>query len=238
MSQQLRNKLTGMIQEQPEQNTIQPATWETHVVIPLSQNLLGGLAVTVFCMVILIGLGRHFLWRMVYEELMFWSTLSGLGVAATFTVIRFFGDEVGIVATAYRFGKRSTDAQISGMTAQVRQLQALVQELRRENGGGQRVTEMVERIERARRDGEHLLGVAHSGASIARAQMQPAMAQRSWEYAIGLLRAAGCLNDKGGLVEANLARSLNVLNQFAAEDVKRAGSGRTYRPRWFVESKR
>lgn len=237
MSQQLRNKLTGMIADQPEANTIQPATWETHVVIPLAQNLLGGLAVTIFCMVILVGLGRHFLWRMVYEEFMFWSVLAGLGVAATFTVIRFFGDEVGIVGAAYNLGKRAGDAQISALTAENRQLRALIQELRGSTTGTARTQEMTQRIEEARANAESLLNLAYGGQSIARDQVKAYMPQRPWERAMCLLRAAGCLDAKGSLVERNLAQALGKLNAAARQDAVRATQGRDYRPKWFVEAK-
>lgn len=234
MTTQLKNKLTGLVSETTEQHEF-PPTWQTHVVIPLTQNVVGGLAVAAVCAVVTVGLGRYFLWRVIVDELAMWSFLAGALVASLATVVRFFGDDLGIVAAAYRAGRRSADTQISALVGENQQLRATARELRGESS--HRSKDMLAAITKAQSDAEGLLSLAYGGQSIAREKVSAYMPQRSWERAMQLMRAAGCLTSDGGLVDDNLGAALKRLRTYVAQDTARAQGGHWF-PKWFVESRR
>jgi hypothetical protein len=144
-----RGKLAGLLTEQPEETqnlaSQRPPTWETHIVIPLVQNVAGGIAVFALCWTVTVGLGQYFLWAVLLKELSFWSAVIGGTVTATMTIIRFFGDELGLLTAAYRLGKRSADAQVNALTAENEQLRATAREM---SGAptSRRAQEMLERL--------------------------------------------------------------------------------------------
>lgn len=236
MSVQLKNQLTGLILDQNQPQAVaEPTTFMTNIVIPLTQNLIGGAAVAVLCSVVTLGLGRYFLWQIIVDELQTWSILVGLLVASMATVVRFFGDDLGLIVAAYRVGKHSADQRINALVAENEQLRAAAKELR----GAQtshKSQEMVERIVQAKSDAEQLLSLAYNGQSIAREKVSAFISQRPWERAINLMRAAGCLDASGNLTDANLGVALKRLRAYVEEDQKRAQGG-TWRPKWYVEAK-
>lgn len=233
----MKNQLTGLMTEQTQATVSpEPTTFMTHVVIPLLQNLVGGLAVGVLCSVVAIGLGRYFLWQIILDELKIWSLLAGLLVTSLATVVRFFGDDLGIVLAAYRLGRRSADRQISALVAEVEQLRAAARELRASQPS-HRAQDMLERIEKAQSDAEQLLGLAYAGQSISREKVSAFISQRPWERAINLMRAAGCLDGSGNLTEPNLGVALKRLRGHVERDRERAAGG-NWLPKWIAETKR
>jgi F0F1-type ATP synthase membrane subunit b/b' len=227
-----RDKLTGLLTDQAEAQP-PPPTWETHIVIPLVQNLAGGFAVYTLCWTVTVGLGRYLLWDVILRELNFWSFVIGGSVTAIMTIIRFFGDEIGLLAAAYRMGKRSADSRISALIAENEQLQATVRELRG-SATTHRAQELAGRVQRAQEDAEHLLALAYGGQSIAREKVKDYIPQRNWERAIQLLRAAGCLTESNELAAENLGLALHQLRSYtqSAQD-----PGATWRPAWYIRAK-
>jgi hypothetical protein len=226
-----RDKLTGLLAGQPEE-TLPPPTWETHIVIPLVQNAAGGIAVFALCWTVTVGLGQYFLWDVILRELGFWSAIIGGSVTALMTIIRFFGDEIGLLAAAYRLGKRSADSQISALIAENEQLHAAVRELRG-TATTHRAQDMADRLRRAQDDAEHLLALAYGGQSIAREKVKDYIPQRSWERAIQLLKAAGCLTQSNELATENLGLALNQLRTYTQS----TDQGGTWRPAWYIRAK-
>lgn len=229
-----RNNLRAFPSVEPESLPPSP-TWETHIVIPLVQNLAGGVAVFALCWIITVGLGHYLLWDLILRQLAFWSALLGAAVAAGMTIVRFFGDELGLLATAYRLGKRSADAQVNALIAENEQLHATARELRK-TSTSHRAVAMTERINQTQTDAEHLLSLAYSGHSIAREKVSAYISQRPWERAIQLLRAAGCLDANGALTEPNLALSLQRLRTYTDANRTQAANP-AWRPAWFVKAK-
>lgn len=231
-----RDKLTGLLTGQPEETqdfaSQRPPTWETHIVIPLVQNIAGGIAVFALCWTVTVGLGQYLLWPVILKELSFWSAVSGGTVTAAMTIVRFFGDELGLLAAAYRLGKRSADSQISALVAENEQLQAAVRELRG-TATTHRAQDMADRLRRAQDDAEHLLALAYGGQSIAREKVKDYIPQRNWERAIQLLRAAGCLTQSNELATENLGLALNQLRSYT----QNADQGATWRPAWYIRAK-
>ena len=87
--------------EQEKTTQIQ-VTWETAIIIPLTQNIVGGLAVGVFLAVL------SYVWADIntlpveQNTLIHWALIVGAAVTCAATFLRFFGDDVGLLATAYR----------------------------------------------------------------------------------------------------------------------------------------
>lgn len=233
MTQQLRNKLTGLMPDAAQtqqQQMAMPETWETHIVIPVVQNILGGVAFGGLWVTIAYTFGYS-----ITDDLLTSAAVFGISVAFAITIPRFFGDDLGLIWLAQKVGRATADAQISGLVSQNEQLRATIKEMR---GSGQNTgSDMLAKIERSHADAQHLLGLAYGGMSIAREKVQPAMTQRPWERAINLLRAAGCLEGNGALADRNLGVALKRLEEYKIEDIQRANSGRDWRPKWFVEAK-
>ena len=94
-----------------------PQTWTADVGVPLMQNVLGGVATAGIVAIA---------WRAFGELPADWwlpSALAGAGVACLATLTRFFADDVGIVAIAYKSGRRSRDAEVNALHLQVREAQ-------------------------------------------------------------------------------------------------------------------
>lgn len=232
---QLKNKLTGMITDEQTAAEELPATWESHVLIPLVQNLLGGAAVAIVFGALAVGFARKMDAEIDRDSLIFWCSLAGVLVSGLATIVRFFGDDLGIVAAAYTMGRRQADAQLSAMQGEVNQLRAIAKEIKPEQFT-QRNAEMLERIAKAEEHAKHLLALAYGGHSIAREQVSAYIPQRAWERAMNLMRAAGCLDGNSKLVERNLASAQARLDTFVKQDRARAQGG-TWAPRWLIEAK-
>lgn len=237
MSQALRNKLTGLLpadQQPPIQDQIAKLqTIQSHVIVPLVNNLLGGLGAFVLCAVLWLAVAAALGARVDYDDLRFWCGLVGAGAFGAMSIVRFLGDDLGFITAAYRAGVASADAQISGLVADNQQLQAALRELR----GTGPANGKVEKIERARAHAEELLGIAHAGGSIAREKVATWCPQRSWEAAVQLLKASGALTANNELADRNLALSLNRLREYAADQKVLSAAGAKWVGKWELEAK-
>src|SRR5436309_1981333 len=99
-----------------------PPSWESHVLIPLTQNLLGGVAVGGLGMIGVIAYTGAVGNVVDLYNASIWCALAGGLVACIVTIIRFFGDDLGIVTTAYRMGYQARDAEVSALHMEIRAL--------------------------------------------------------------------------------------------------------------------
>lgn len=205
-----------------------PQTWTADVGVPLIQNVLGGVATAGIVALT---------WRAFGELPAEWwlpAALAGAGVACLATLTRFFADDVGIVAIAYKAGRRSRDAEVNALHLQVREAQDAM------TMAGQRPeasTTMAKQLLVAQTTLTHarlLLQVAFSGDSIGRQAMaQRGVGQRDWERAMRLVKAAGVVDDLGQLRIRNHRQALR-----AVEDLHRSGyqtmeQRNNFRPAWY-----
>ena len=100
--------------EKPTQR-IPPPTWASHVLIPLAQNVAGGMAVWGLGLIgyMTIQYTRALPWDLDGARL--WCGFVGGAVTCLVTVIRFFGDDLGLLASAYKLGQASRDAEIANL---------------------------------------------------------------------------------------------------------------------------
>src|SRR6478672_7198477 len=86
-----------------EQQLSQP-TWTTDILVPLTQNICGGAALGAlgFIGFVAVSEWHQVLWHA--DDALLWCILLGAAVTCTMTVIRFFGDDLGLLTTTYKAG--------------------------------------------------------------------------------------------------------------------------------------
>ncbi|HRW09276.1 MAG TPA: hypothetical protein P5121_29450, partial [Caldilineaceae bacterium] len=82
-----------------------PQSFAADIFVPLLQNIIGGAAVAGILAIVSMAGGRWTNRPLVVEDVAFWSLIAGGAVACTVTVIRFFGDDIGIIRHAYMRGQ-------------------------------------------------------------------------------------------------------------------------------------
>ena len=153
-----------------EQTTQIHVTWETAIVIPLTQNIVGGLAVGAFLAVLSYAWADANTQPVEQDTLIRWALIIGAAVTCAATFIRFFGDDVGLLTVAYRNGQRSRDAEVAALQLELRaSLDA--QKAVEVNGTKSATDKQQELLQRARRDAMKLVEVHFNGDSISRAAM-------------------------------------------------------------------
>lgn len=207
----------------PEQETKEEikVTWASHVWIPLSQNLAGGVAVAGLFLVAVVAVqGDVNAWGL-------WAGLSGATVAFAATFVRFFADDFGIVWAAYQAGQRSRDAEVNALQLE---LQAALSSAHLDPSSAQQ--KRTEQMQRARKDVVRILDIHFGGGATTRAALSAVgMGQRDWERAMRLLRAAGCINEDGQMLARSPQQALRAIDGRLSDDQAFAGNGR-YSPAW------
>lgn len=200
-------------------------TWASHVLIPFTQNVLGGLAVAGLCWVCTVGVGKYFLWQVILDELKFWCLVAGGLVTCVATIIRFFADDFGIVWAAYRAGQRSRDSEVNGLQLE---LQAALSAAHLDPTSAQQ--KRTEAMQRARKDVSRILDIHFGGETTTRAAMHArGMGQRDWERAMRLLRAAGCVDENGVMLARSPQQALKAIEARLNDDTGRGGK---FTPAW------
>ncbi len=208
----LQNRMTAYT-DQPQQQ----ATWETHVVIPLAQNAIGGGAAA-----ILTGLGLRWFMFFPFDMTMDFAMFVGFGSFSLISILRFFADDLGIIPAAYKAGQYMMQKQNDALVAENERLRAQLASVRPHN---QRVITDVDKRQQAYAHAKQLLQIAHESgiANISRTKVQSWCPQRAWERATGLMRRAGVLTNNDMLAASTLAGSYKLLDaQWATE--KQRGS--------------
>lgn len=206
---------------------VPPVTWIGHVLVPLTQNMLGGVAVTA-----LGAIAVQAVTGAVSSQALTWCALVGGAVACTFTVLRFFGDDLGIVTGAYKAGRRSRDAQVAELQLQLRSMQEAIA-----THGGMPSAALAQRqqmAQKAQANAALIIKVAFAGDSFSRlAMFERGVGQRDWERAMSLLKAAGVLDGQGQLTpRLTPKQALEAVDTLVDKDMKRLGDNR-FTPGWW-----
>jgi hypothetical protein len=215
-----------------EQETTQiPVTWETAIVIPLVQNVVGGLAVGAFLAVLAFAWADANTLPVEQEQLIRWALIVGAAVCCAATFVRFFGDDVGLLTAAYHKGQRSRDAEVAALQLELRA--ALdAQKAVEVNGTKSATDKQQEMLQRAKRDAMKIVEVAFNGDSISRAAMAGrGMGRWDWERANQLLRAAGAMDGDGNITTRTPAQAQQAVDQRLTTDQNLAQEG-TFTTRW------
>lgn len=191
-------------------------TWQSDVLIPLTTNLISGIAV---------GAGVAIVWFLAAGDARlpanWWIPVGAVGAlwAIGWTIVRYNGDEIGLFAAAYRAGRRSRDSQVNALMLEIETLRDSI-----DAGQGSPTSSSERRIATANatlRNARSLLRVVydHGAAQASRAEMaQRGMGQRDWERARRLCMAAGVIDE---LMQPRAADYNAALR--AIEDVHAAG---------------
>lgn len=221
-----------MIEMKQEETTqAAPQTWETAIVIPLIQNIVGGLAVGAFLAILSYAWAEGNQLPVDQDALMHWGEIVGAAVTCAATFVRFFGDDVGLLTGAYRKGQQSRDAEVAALQLQLRS--ALdAQKAVEVNGTKGATDKQQELLQRAKRDAMKLVEVAFNGDAISRAAMAVrGMGRWDWERACQLLKASGVMDGDGNVTVRTPAQAHRAIDQRLSTDQHLAQDGE-FTTRW------
>jgi hypothetical protein len=220
----------GTLQMQVEEQPLEPQTWTSDVLVPLTQNLCGGLAVGGLGFIAFVAVHE---WRTIpwkSADVLLWCLLAGGAVTCAMTILRFFSDDLGITVQAYHAGQRSMLPRISALETQ---LQAAQEALAGKHQHTSAEARLLEVMSRARTDAERLIRLYFEGDKIDRLSMAGrGMGQRDWERARRLLQAAGVIDGSGRFIVATPAAALKHVHDRFTTDARRKGSQSSFTPAW------
>lgn len=211
----MRTQLRSTVIEEPPVLEA-PASWTTHYLIQVVQNLTTGALVT--------GL----VWVIWYWAAGGDAPTWAIGVCATvglvwvvfWTVARFHADELGLMRAWYRAGQRSRDAEVNALWLELETLRDAATA-----GNGTPSSENERRIAVANatlQNARLLLRTVyeHGPAQGARAAMgQRGMGQRDWERARRLCMAAGTLDELMQPKAASVGHAVRMVEELHAAGV-------------------
>ena len=205
-------------------------TWTADILVPLTQNICGGAALGAlgFIGFVAVSEWRQVLWHA--ADALLWCLLLGSAVTCLMTVLRFFGDDMGLLAGAYKAGQRSMLPRISALETN---FQATSDVLHGKYAHTSEEARIMEVLARARTDAERLIRLYFEGQKIDRKSMvERGMGQRDWERARRLLQGAGIVAGDGTWVSQTPAEAIEQLHARYALDGKHKGKQPVYTPAW------
>lgn len=214
----------------PQEHPHDQQTWTTHMLLPLSQNISGGAALGALGFIGFVAVSE---WRQVIwyaDDALLWCLLLGSAVACLMTVIRFFGDDLGLLTAAYKAGQRSMLPRISALETNLQATSDVLHGKYEQTGEEARLKEV---LTRARTDAERLIRLYFEGQKIDRKSMVArGMGQRDWERARRLLQGAGIIAGTGQFASQTPAQAIEQLHTKYATDTTHKGQRRTFTPAW------
>ena len=172
-------------------------TFATDIFIPLLQNILGGGAVAGLCAIAGLVLSQLADLHLEVSTFATGCLLIGGAVACAVTVVRFFGDDIGIVRFAYQRGQNSMRLRVNALELE---LQAARSQLAQVLGKTKAVpsTPALQQLERAYTAANHLIHWHFEDLPIDRRSCESRnMAQSDWRRARHLLLASGVMDGEG-----------------------------------------
>lgn len=210
-----------------------PQTWENDVFVPLVQNLLGGLATAGLGFVGTVAIAEWQRWSIDPVGAGMWCALVGGSVAFGFTVLRYFGDDLGLLRAAYRLGWHHRDGEVNALHAELESLKRTLASLQGDQPTSTNANATTERMERAYRHAKELLEIGYNGGNTARASDDHGIGQQDWRRAKQLLEAAGILAN-GQFTERTLGLAIRRLDGLYHSQIEKAGESRAYKPAWLL----
>lgn len=220
----IRRPLTG----QPAAEELpQPVEQHFHssVLVPILQNILGGLGVALLVWVAYDILARRALVSPDPGVAWFWARVLGIGFAAFATVLRFFADDVGLIKAAYEAGADSRQDEVNHLQMEVDSLRRRILSIPGINGDGE--TREYARAEQVLSNARLLIERYYNGHSITRADViqGTAMGQKDWNRAYALLRHARIVDEDGAWLVEQYDDAVTALDDGAAPGLELARYG-------------
>lgn len=218
--------LAMTLQEQP----LDQQTWTADILVPLTQNICGGAALGAlgFIGFVAVSEWRRLIWYA--DDALLWCILLGSAVTCLMTVMRFFGDDLGLLTKAYKAGQHSMLPRISALETNLQATNDVLHGKYEHTSDEARIMEV---LARARTDAERLIRLYFEGQKIDRKSMvERGMGQRDWERARRLLQGAGILAGDGKFVTQTPAEAIEQLHMRYALDAKHKGRQQSFTPPW------
>jgi hypothetical protein len=175
--------------------------------VPLVQNILGGGAVAGAVAILTIAVHHSQATPVDGRTLALWCGLVGGLVICVATVVRFFGDDLGLLRAAYRAGQRNRQLRVNALELE---LQATRTQLARLLGKHNVLpqTRTLQEIQRVYQAAQHLIHWHFEQLPIDRRSCeQRNMSQGDWRRVRHLLIAAGVM-DENGMTTQTLPKTL------------------------------
>ena len=172
-------------------------TFAADIFIPLLQNVIGGLAVAGLCAIAAVAVAEIAGVPLPTASVAFWCLLVGGTVTCLVTVVRFFGDDIGLVRLAYRRGQDNMRLRVNALELE---LQAARSQLAQVLDKTRAIppTAALQQLERIYTAAKHLIHWHFEALPIDRRSCESRnMAQADWRRARHLLLAAGVLDESG-----------------------------------------
>ena len=208
-----------------------PATWESEIIIPLTQNLAGGIASTLLLAMLTYAWNNSNHLANDLNNILTWSGLAGASVTSLATLIRFFADDVGLISAAYKAGQRSRDEEMQRLNRQISILEqqpgkpppAAASEI------NQRLGKMKGDYDNAKR----LITILLDGGNISRNSGEHDLTQRPWERAVSLIEKAKVYqhSDRQLLITSR-SEAMKTLTEFFKEQLEMANNT-AFQPAWW-----
>lgn len=209
----------------------QAQNWENNVLVPLVQNGAGSVAAAILLATLTYawdyanGLATN------GDELLRWCVIVGVGVLAVATIVRFFGDEIGLMRAVYTAGQRSRDEEIQRLNRQI----SLIEQSH--PSAMQDATTVNARLGQMAGDRDNavkLLKILLDGGSVARNNSEHGLGRRPWERAVVLLEKAKIYrHDARMLLIENRSEALKSLAEFYDDQYKLASENGSFHPAWW-----
>lgn len=215
-------------------------TWESAVIVPLVQNGVGGLACAILIVVLSLAAARA-MHRQIDRELLLWVAISVAVVVTTaFTIIRFFGDDIGLLDAAYRAGQRYADNRLEAMQKENDYLRGQIDSIKANQPATVTgSTRQTEQIERSIVNAQRLLEIAYSKGIDAIANNKIAqgpqriIGDQDWRRARRLLVASACIEDESGrLLHSGIREAKRHLAAYTQPHLQRAQQSDRYQIPW------
>lgn len=180
-----------------EQPAAPAQTFAADVFVPLLQNILGGLAVMGGSTILAVATTLLQDRSPQIDPILAWSALLGGLVTCIVTVVRFFGDDIGLVRSAYRHGQRRMLARVHALELE---LQVARSQLARANKTSNQMpsTKALQELQRTHQVAQQMIQWHFEALPIDRRSCeQRNVSQREWARARRLLIAAGVMDEIG-----------------------------------------
>src|SRR5215212_10363580 len=137
-----------------QEQQLEQQTWTADILVPLTQNICGGVALggLGFIGFVAVSEWQHIVWYT--GDALLWCILLGAAITCMMTVLRFFGDDLGLLTTAYKAGQRSMLPRISALETNLQATQDVLQGKYEYTSDEARLKEV---LMRARTDAERLI---------------------------------------------------------------------------------
>lgn len=221
-----------MIDQIQQEHRGQLQNWEGNVLVPLVQNAAGGVAAAI--MIATVTYAWDYANGLATDgwELLRWGVIIGVAVAAIATIVRFFGDEVGLMRAVYVAGQRSRDDEIQRLNRQIS-----LMEQQQQPGAMQDATVVNARLGQMAGDRDNavkLIKILLDGGSVARSNSEHGLGRRPWERAVALMEKAKIYNhDSKELLVENRSEALRALAEFYDDQYRLAQDNSSFHPAWW-----